>query len=65
MNALPKSTETPSPWWSTLEFPWADTARLAPVMVATMASYLDQLGVSARPRRSLPPSRHCVISPAR
>ena len=49
MNALPKSSETPSPWWSTLEFPWDETARLAPVMVATMASYLDQLGVSARP----------------
>jgi site-specific recombinase XerD len=49
MNALPKSTETSSPWWNTLEFPWPDTARRAPVMVATMASYLDQLGVSARP----------------
>ena len=49
MSALPKSSEIPSPWWSTLEFPWAETARLAPVMVATMASYLDQLGVSARP----------------
>ncbi len=53
MNALPKpsetSPETSSPWWSRLEFPWAETARLAPVMVATMASYLDQLGVSARP----------------
>jgi site-specific recombinase XerD len=32
-----------------MEFPWADIARKAPVMVATMASYLDQLGVSARP----------------
>src|ERR1039458_1207322 len=49
MSALPKSSETPSPWWSTMEFPWAETARRAPVMVATMASYLDQLGVSARP----------------
>ncbi len=49
MNALPKPSESPSPRWSTLEFPWAETARLAPVMVATMASYLDQLGVSARP----------------
>ncbi len=49
MNALPKSSETPSSWWSTLEFPWGESARLAPVMVATMASYLDQLGVSARP----------------
>jgi site-specific recombinase XerD len=49
MSTLPKSSETPSPWWSTMEFPWAQTARRAPVMVATMASYLDQLGVSARP----------------
>ena len=49
MSALPKSAQTPSPWWSTMEFPWAETARRAPVMVATMASYLDQLGVSARP----------------
>jgi integrase len=49
MSALPKSSETPSPFWSTMEFPWADTARKAPVMVATMASYLDQLSVSARP----------------
>jgi integrase len=49
MSALPKSSETPSPFWSTMEFPWTDIARKAPVMVATMASYLDQLGVSARP----------------
>jgi integrase len=49
MSALPKSSETPSPFWSTMEFPWADIARQAPVMVATMASYLDQLSVSARP----------------
>ena len=49
MSALPKSAESASPWWSTMEFPWAETARRAPVMVATMASYLDQLGVSARP----------------
>jgi site-specific recombinase XerD len=49
MSALPKAAEVPSPWWSTMEFPWAETARRAPVMVATMASYLDQLGVSARP----------------
>jgi integrase len=49
MSALPKSSETPSPFWSTMEFPWAETARRAPVMVSTMASYLDQLGVSARP----------------
>ena len=32
--------------WSS---PGLKTARRAPVMVATMASYLDQLGVSARP----------------
>ena len=49
MNALPKPSESPSPRWSTLEFPWVETARLAPVMVTTMASYLEQLGVSARP----------------
>ena len=49
MSALPKSSESASPWWSTMEFPWAETARRAPVMVTTMASYLDQLGVSARP----------------
>jgi hypothetical protein len=49
MSALPKSTETPSPWWSTMELPWADVTRGAPVMVATMAAYLDQLSVSARP----------------
>ena len=48
MSALPKAADTPSPWWSTIEFPWDETARRAPVMVATMASYLDQLGVSAR-----------------
>ena len=49
MSALPKSAETSSSRWNTLEFPWANTARMAPVMVATMASYLDQLSVSARP----------------
>ena len=48
MSALPKAAHTPSPWWSQIEFPWDETARRAPVMVATMASYLDQLGVSAR-----------------
>jgi integrase len=33
----------------TMEFPWADTARRAPVMVATMGRYLDQLAISSRP----------------
>ena len=33
----------------TKEFPWEETARRAPVMVATMGRYLDQLAVSARP----------------
>jgi integrase len=33
----------------TKEFPWDDTARRAPVMVATMHRYLDQLAVSSRP----------------
>ena len=32
----------------TKEFPWDDTARRAPVMVATMGRYLDQLTISAR-----------------
>ncbi len=49
MSALPKAADVPSPWWSPIEFPWAETAHRAPVMVATMASYLDQLSVSARP----------------
>jgi site-specific recombinase XerD len=48
MSALPQAAHTPSPWWSTIEFPWTETAARAPVMVATMAAYLDQLGVSAR-----------------
>jgi integrase len=48
MSALPKASQTPSPWWSQIEFPWDETARKAPVMVATMTGYLDQLGVSAR-----------------
>ena len=26
MSALPKASESPSPWWSQLEFPWAETA---------------------------------------
>jgi integrase len=33
----------------TKEFPWDHTARRAPVMVATMHRYLDQLAVSSRP----------------
>jgi site-specific recombinase XerD len=49
MSALPKWAQAPSPWPSMIEFPWADTACRAPLMVATMASYLDQLAVSARP----------------
>ena len=48
MSALPQPQAAPSPWWSRIEFPWSETAKRAPVMVATMASYLDQLGVSAR-----------------
>ena len=48
MSALPQPVVAPSPWWSQLEYPWSETAERAPVMVATMASYLDQLGVSAR-----------------
>ena len=33
----------------TKEFPWEETARRAPVMVATMGRYLDQLAISSRP----------------
>lgn len=33
----------------TKEFPWSDTAQRAPLMVATMHRYLDQLAVSSRP----------------
>jgi site-specific recombinase XerD len=49
MSALPKAALTPSPWWSPIEFPWAEIICRAPVMVATIGSYLDQLTVSARP----------------
>jgi site-specific recombinase XerD len=49
MNALANQAQGPVPWWNPIEFPWAETTRRAPVMVATMASYLDQLSVSARP----------------
>ncbi len=48
MIPLEEIAEAPRPWWSTLEFPWSETITRAPLMVATMASYLDQLGVSAR-----------------
>jgi hypothetical protein len=65
MSALPKASQTPSPWWSTIEFPWDETARRAPVMVATMASYLDQLGVSARPTTVGAVEQGCVTSPVR
>ena len=48
MSALVKRSIVPGPHWSLIEFPWSDIIARAPVMVATMASYLDQLGVSAR-----------------
>jgi integrase len=48
MSAVPERSEVSGPQWSAIEFPWPDTAARAPVLVATMASYLDQLGVSAR-----------------
>ena len=27
MSALSKAAGVPSPWWSQIEFPWAETAR--------------------------------------
>ena len=48
MSALARRSVVPSPQWSLLEFPWSEVIVRAPEMVATMASYLDQLGVSAR-----------------
>jgi hypothetical protein len=65
MSALVKQPETPAPWWSLIEFPWAETARRAPVMVATMASY--RINSQSRPVRppSVPSSRGCVTSPAK
>ena len=51
MNALARSQPLPQrrPGGGTPEVTWAEIAVRAPVMVATMASYLDQLEVSARP----------------
>ena len=51
MNALARSKPLPQrrPGGGTPEVTWAEIAVRAPVMVATMASYLDQLEVSARP----------------
>ena len=51
MNALARSQPLPQrrPGGGTPEVTWAEIALRAPVMVATMASYLDQLEVSARP----------------
>ena len=50
MNALARELH-PEPrrrGGGTPEVTWAEIAARAPVMVATMASYLDQLEVSAR-----------------
>jgi len=51
MSALARSQPLPQrrPGGGTPEVTWAEIAVRAPVMVATMASYLDQLEVSARP----------------
>jgi site-specific recombinase XerD len=51
MNALARSRPLPPrrQGGGTPEVTWAEIADRAPVMVATMASYLDQLEVSARP----------------
>ena len=51
MNALARSQPLPQrrPGGGTPEVTWSDIATRAPAMVATMASYLDQLEVSARP----------------
>jgi site-specific recombinase XerD len=51
MNALARELpfEPQRPGGGTPEVTWAEIAVKAPVMVATMASYLDQLEVSARP----------------
>jgi len=51
MNALAPELpfETRHPGGGTPEVTWAEIAARAPAMVATMASYLDQLEVSARP----------------
>jgi len=51
MNALARTQPLPQrrPGGGTLEVTWNQIAARAPVMVATMASYLDQLEVSARP----------------
>ena len=51
MNALARTQplEVRRPGGGTPEVTWAEISSRAPVMVATMASYLDQLEVSARP----------------
>ena len=51
MNALARvqPLEVRRPGGGTPEVTWAKIAARAPLMVATMASYLDQLEVSARP----------------
>jgi site-specific recombinase XerD len=51
MTALAKSQpfQPRRPGGGTLEVTWAQIIAKAPVMAATMASYLDQLEVSARP----------------
>ena len=48
MSALPKASESPRRGGASSSSPGPRQPRRAPVMVATMARYLDQLGVSAR-----------------
>jgi integrase len=48
--AATQTPEPPSPSGvPSKEFPWVVTAQRAPVMVATMGRYLDQLAISSRP----------------
>jgi site-specific recombinase XerD len=52
MNAQPEhheAAETPVSQVQQKEFTWTEIAARAPLMAATMARYLDQLSVSARP----------------
>jgi hypothetical protein len=51
MTALAQSQPVPArrPGGVTQEVTWVQIIAKAPVMAATMASYLDQLEVSARP----------------
>ena len=45
------------------EITWGEIALRAPLMVSTMAKYLAQLSVSARPGRSPPSRSPCASLP--